>query len=287
MVKGRWALISSFLAISCLSLGLDAQAQAPSSGEVIVRLIQPIDSATMHPGQSAPATISSSTNPAIAKNASAAVELVSDPASGGFAVRLTGIGVNGQMVRTSSSQGTLPNTFLNRGVSLQKKAVDPPIAPAGSRVFLIPNLQIQFAIGPPSPAMDSPKPRVQSGSPPVATSQLPFVNWTAKVYPPSAQDVKTACEATDNNSQAYCYAVLMSLYDSYLFAVDAYSATLPCFPQDATAEQLKKAFLDYTIARPTQLGGDIALFYSLAINEAFPCPKAPAAKHSAAKKKSQ
>ncbi len=260
-------------------------AQAPnlSSGEVTVQMVQGLNSAA-NPRGISQGNVTASTNPAIPVNSTAVVGIAVDAGSGGFTARVLQLRINGQPLRAASSAAILAPDRVSKVLEFGRKG--PKDSASGAYVFLPERTIVRFTLAEPAAAVQASAPVLApQRAAPVAAPQLPFVKWNEKIASPTTDDVKTACEAKDNTSQAFCYAALMSLYDSDLVAADNTGKPPKCIPEGTTPEQLRKAFLDYAAKRPTQTSGDIGIFFYLAVDEAFPCPKAPVPKHAPAKRK--
>ena len=110
-----------------------------------------------------------------------------------------------------------------------------------------------------------------------ADDAKPPMDWSKPLALPITKDVKAACEASGDVDQAYCYGVLLSLYDSNFYVADALEAQPLCIPETTTAAQMRDAFLDMTKKRSDQLLGPISIFYYMAMDAEYPCKQGKSA----------
>ena len=168
----RWCglLLSAYLLL-CPVTGSSAQTASPSSGDVVVRMVQGLDSSTMRPGQVAMARVVRSTNDGVTSSAPASVQLIPDPSGSGYTVQLAGLVLNGHMIRTASS-GVSLDGVLGRVLNFGRKPGVPQLAASGTRVFLPQDTQLRFSLTQP-PVQTSAVAPVRRASVPESSSQAP------------------------------------------------------------------------------------------------------------------
>lgn len=105
-------LLATLLSMLCAPV---CAAQAPS-GAVSVRLVQPVDTATLRLGRAVPGTVLASSDGSVPLGSGAAVQLVQD--AGGFTLQLARLGVNGQMFGVTSSAPVLADGSPVGGAAL-------------------------------------------------------------------------------------------------------------------------------------------------------------------------
>ena len=279
----RYLLAFTLILVFAAIRSLDAQ--TPNSGEVTVQLIQGLDS-TRNPKGMSQGMVKNSTNPAVPRGSRALMRLASDPINGGYTVQLFMLDIGGQKVSVASSNVELAPDLMNKMMERTRDPRAPKDAVSGNRVFLPEKMIVRFTlIEPPAPPVPTSAPTartpVNAADPnvvptPVASvkSEVTIAKWSEKLASPITKDVKAACEAPDAEHQAYCYGVLLAYYDRDLLDADAdgYVPTV-CMAPTTTAGQLRDAFLDQTQKEPDQLLGPMAIFYYVAMNTHFPCPK--------------
>ena len=137
-----------FYAASFLCCSVHGQVSAPISGEITVRLIEGLDSATSQPGTASHAIVTKSTNPSVSKNAQAVVQLGVDPSTGTLSAQLVQITVAGKNLKTASSKAVLSGGLipgLNGALNKADKTGNKTVL-AGPHVFIPANTVVQFTL---------------------------------------------------------------------------------------------------------------------------------------------